>query len=47
MRITVGKKISEGKVEFKLRTNSENEVISIEEVIDKVKEEFIKNNLKL
>ncbi|MPM54876.1 Proline--tRNA ligase [bioreactor metagenome] len=47
MRITVGKKISEGKVEFKLRTNSENEIISIEDVIDRVKAEFAKNNLSL
>jgi len=47
MRITVGKKISEGKVEFKLRTTSENEIISIEDVIDRVKAEFAKNNLSL
>ncbi|EQB85908.1 prolyl-tRNA synthetase [Clostridium punense] len=47
MRITVGKKISEGKVEFKLRTNSENEIISIENVVDRVKSEFAKNNLSL
>lgn len=47
MRITVGKKISEGKVEFKLRTNSENEIISIEDVVDRVKAEFAKNNLSL
>lgn len=46
MRVTVGKKINEGLVEFKLRT-SENEVISIEEVYGKVKFEFEKNNLEI
>lgn len=46
MRITVGKKIGDGEVEFKLRTE-EVEVIKIEDAISKVKEEFKKNNLKL
>ncbi|AYE34519.1 proline--tRNA ligase [Clostridium septicum] len=46
MRITVGKKITEGEVEFKLRT-SEVEVIKIEEAVNKVKEEFKKNNLSI
>lgn len=46
MRITVGKKVNEGSVEFKLRT-SENEVIKIEEVCSKVKAEFEKNNISL
>ena len=35
IRITVGKKISEGKVEFKLRNRAENEVVNIEEVVQK------------
>ena len=47
MRITVGKKISEGEVEFKLRADGDNEVIKIEEVYDRVKAEFEKNNLKI
>ena len=46
MRITVGKKISDGEIEFKLRTE-EVEVIKIEDAINKVKAEFEKNNLKL
>ncbi|MDO5039669.1 proline--tRNA ligase [Clostridium sp.] len=47
MRITVGKKISDGEVEFKLRTGGENETIKIEEAKDRVRAEFEKNNLKL
>ena len=47
MRVTVGKLISDGNVEFKLRTGGENEVISIDEVCARVKAEFEKNNLKL
>lgn len=46
MRITVGKKIGDGEIEFKLRTE-EVEVIRIEAAINKVKQEFEKNNLKL
>ena len=46
MRITVGKKIGDGEVEFKLRTE-EVEVIRIEDVINRVKKEFEKNNFKL
>lgn len=47
MRITVGKKINEGLVEFKLRSESDNELIKIEEACDRVKEEFEKNKLKI
>ena len=47
MRVTVGKKIGDGEVEFKLRAGGENETIKIEEVKDKVRAEFAKNNLKL
>lgn len=47
MRITIGKKISEGKVEFKLRHEGENEIVDLSSVIDRVKEEFKKNNIKL
>ena len=46
MRITVGKKISDGEIEFKLRTE-DVEVIKIEDAISKVKAEFEKNKLKL
>lgn len=42
IRITVGRMVSEGKVEFKIRSNSEAEEIEISSVIDKVKEEFKK-----
>jgi prolyl-tRNA synthetase len=35
MRVTVGKKISEGAVEFKLRAGGDNEVIKIEDVCNK------------
>ena len=47
MRVTVGKLIGEGNVEFKLRAGGENKVISMDEVCAKVKAEFEKNNLKL
>lgn len=47
MRITVGKKIKDGNVEFKLRSSDDLEIINIEEVYNKVKKEFEKNNLKL
>ena len=47
MRITVGKDISEGKVEFKLRKSDDKEIISVDEVIDRVKAEFEKNNVKI
>lgn len=47
MRITVGKKIVDNQVEFKLRDGGENEVISIEDVVSRVKAEFEKNNIKI
>ena len=46
MRITVGKKISEGQVEFKLRT-AEMENINIDEVVNRVREEFNRNKLSV
>ena len=46
MRITVGKKIGEGEVEFKLR-DSDMEVVKIDEVCNIIKDEFEKNNIKL
>lgn len=47
MRITVGKKISEGNVEFKSRNCAEIEDISISGVYNKVKEIFQENNLDI
>ena len=41
LRITVGKKIGEGIVEFKARNNSESEDVNINEVISKVKEFYL------
>ncbi len=38
IRITVGKKVSEGMIELKLRTESENQLYKIEEVEDKIKD---------
>ena len=42
MRITVGKMIGEGQVEFKLRNGGEVETFSIEDVYNRVKEEYRK-----
>ena len=47
MRITVGKDIVDGKVEFKLRNSNEKEIISLDEIKSKVEGEFVKNNVKL
>ncbi|WP_300257547.1 proline--tRNA ligase [Clostridium sp.] len=47
MRITVGKMIGEGQVEFKLRNGGEVETLSIEEVYNRVRKEFEKANLAL
>ena len=47
MRITVGKKITDNQVEFKLRASGDNEVINIDDVVSKVKAEFEKNNIKI
>ncbi|EKQ52125.1 MULTISPECIES: proline--tRNA ligase [unclassified Clostridium] len=46
MRVTVGKKINDGEVEFKLR-DGEMEVIKIDDVCNIIKGEFEKNNMKL
>ncbi len=46
MRVTVGKKIGDGEVEFKLR-DSEMEVIKISDVCNIIKGQFNKNNMKL
>lgn len=42
MRVTVGKKINEGQVEFKLRREEEIQVINIDNVLDRVKSEMEK-----
>ncbi|MBZ9689497.1 proline--tRNA ligase [Clostridium estertheticum] len=47
IRITIGKKISEGSVEFKLRCAEDNEIIEIGSVIDRIKQEFANNNITL
>ena len=47
IRITVGKDIVDGKVEFKLRNSQDKEVIGLDEIKSKVEAEFIKNNVKL
>ena len=47
MRITVGKDIVDGKVEFKLRSESGKEVIALDEIKSKIESEFAKNNVKL
>lgn len=46
MRVTVGKKITDGEVEFKLRTG-DMEVIKINTVIDTIKGQFKENNVRL
>lgn len=40
LRITVGRAISEGNVEFKKRTENEPELVSIEEILERVKKEI-------
>lgn len=46
IRITVGKKISEGMVEFKPRRESELEIVKIQDIAERVKKEFLTNGLK-
>ena len=47
MRITVGKDIVDGKVEFVLRETGEKELIAVEDIESRVREEFKKNNVRL
>lgn len=47
MRITVGKKINEGQVEFKLRNSQDIEVIDIDAIINRVEKVFSENNVTL
>lgn len=46
IRITVGKKVVENTVEFKLRKNQDVEEIKIEEVVSRIEKEFIENGLR-
>jgi len=47
IRITIGKKVSEGTVEFKLRCAEDNEIVGIDSVMDRIKQEFENNNITL
>ncbi|KRQ86391.1 Proline--tRNA ligase [Caloramator mitchellensis] len=47
IRITVGKKIKDGIVEFKLRNSSEVKEIKVEEIYDEVLKVFKQNNVKI
>ncbi len=47
IRITVGKRAGENIVEYSLRRDNEKEEISAEEVLEKVKEEFNKEGIRL
>ncbi|GAA0233501.1 proline--tRNA ligase [Metaclostridioides mangenotii] len=47
IRITVGKDAKDGKVEYKLRDAADKELVEISEIIEKVKAEFVKNEVKL
>ena len=40
MRITVGKMVKDGKVEFKLRSSCELEVLTADEICERIKKEF-------
>lgn len=46
IRVTVGKKVVEDIVEFKLRKNQDIEEVNIEDVVDRIEKEFLANNLK-
>ncbi|MCX7904548.1 MAG: His/Gly/Thr/Pro-type tRNA ligase C-terminal domain-containing protein, partial [Caloramator sp.] len=47
IRITVGKKIKDGIVEFKLRNSSEVKEVKVEEVYNEVLKVFKENNVKI
>jgi prolyl-tRNA synthetase len=47
IRITVGKDAKDGKVEYKLRDAADKELVEISKIIEKVKAEFVKNEVKL
>lgn len=46
IRVTVGKKVVEDIVEFKLRKNQDIEEVNIEDVVGRIEKEFLENSLK-
>lgn len=46
IRVTVGKKIVEDIVEFKLRKNQDIEEVKIEAIVSRIEKEFLENNVK-
>lgn len=46
MRITVGKKVTDGMVEFKLRSGNDIEEVTIDNALERVKSELEKNNIR-
>lgn len=46
IRVTVGKKIIEDIVEFKLRKNQDIEEVKIEEIVSRIEKEFLDNNVR-
>lgn len=46
IRVTVGKKIVEDIVEFKLRKNQDIEEVKIEEIVSRIEKEFLENNVR-
>lgn len=46
MRITVGKKVTDGMVELKLRTGNDIEEVTIDNAVERVKSELEKNNIR-
>ncbi len=47
IRITVGKKINDGEIEFKLRHEMDNEIIKIDDVCNRIIDEFKNNNVNI
>lgn len=47
IRVTVGKKASESIVEYSLRSSQDREEVNKDDVLDKIKEEFNKENISL
>lgn len=46
IRVTVGKKIVEDIVEFKLRKNQDIEEVKVEAIVSRIEKEFLENNVK-
>lgn len=47
MRITVGKDIVNGMVEFKVRNNDEKELIAVDDIYDRIREEYKKAGMSI